>query len=1376
LNHRITVRKTSLGQSKGSNSKLITTALLLSASIAQAAPVGEQIVSGAGSVSRSDTATTITQSSQALLLNWKSFNIAAKETVNFVQPSVTAIAVNRIFDTNGTQILGRLNANGQVYLINPNGILFGPGAQVNVGGLVASTLNLNDASLNGVTRSFSGDGSGSIVNQGTITAAGGYVALLGTHVSNQGAIIAPLGAVALGAGSTVTLTFSGNSLVRMEINQSLLNSFIENGGLIRADGGMVVMNAGARDALLASVVNNTGVIEARTVTNHNGVITLLAGMAAGTVNAGGTLDASAPNGGNGGFIETSAAHVKVADDTIVTTAAAAGRYGVWLIDPQDYTVASSGGDITGAALSANLGITSITLRSSGGSAVGSGNVNVNDAVAWNASTTLTLTASNNVNINANITATGNNAGLAINPNTGNDGETASGTGVFNLHNASVTLSGANPSLAIAGIAYTVINSLGAAQDAATAPAAPTLQGMAASANLAGYYALGSNIDAAATFASTGAGFTPIGTLGALFNGTFEGLGHTISNLIVNLPAATNIGLFGATGASSVIRNVGLIGGSVSGTSSLGGLAGSNTGTISNSYTTGSVSGTSSLGGLTGSNTGTVSYSYAAGNVSGTSSLGGLMGSNTGTVSYSYAAGNVSGTSSLGGLMGSNTGPVSNSYATGSVTGTTTVGGLMGSNTGGVSNSYSTGHVIGDAPVGALMGSNTGLVTNTFWNTATAGQALSAGGAGLTNAEMLQAGNFSTWDFANTWIIYSGFTNPLLRSFMTPITVTANNAVKTYDRQAYSGGNGVSYSRTPNGNILGTVSYSGTSQGAINVGGYVITPGALYSNQQGYIISYGSGALTVNPAPLAVTGVTASDKVYNASIAATLGGTAAIAALANDIVSLSGTGSGVFADKNVGASKAVTVSGYSLSGADAANYVVVQPSNVTATITAASLGVTGVTAGNKVYNASTAATLGGTAAIAAFTNDTVSLSGTGSGVFADKNVGSNKAVTVTGYSLSGTDAGNYALTQPANITATITAAALAVTGVTASNKVYNASTAATLGGTATITALTNDTVNLTGTGSGVFADKNVGTNKVVTVSGFALSGADANNYALTQPANVTATITVAPLAVTGVTANDKVYNTSTVATLGGTAAITAWANDIISLSGTGSGVFADKNVSINKAVTVSGFTLRGADANNYALTQPANVTATITAASLAVTGVTASDKVYNNSTAATLGGTAAVAALSNDTVSLSGTGSGVFADKNVGTNKAVTVTGYTLSGADAGNYDLTQPANVTATITAIATIAAIAAPAGPVIGPTSGRWQGVVNRFITSNTPAIAMTPHSNADSIATGRESSSESGKESTVNTKMNTAGMGPALQIVTDGVLLPDQMKNTNE
>jgi filamentous hemagglutinin family protein len=744
----IPVAETARGRGKRSSPRLVAAALSLTCAIAQASPSGGQVVAGTGSITQSGATTTITQTTQNLSLTWTSFNIAPQQTVNFVQPSTSAIAVNRILGTNGTQILGYLHANGQVFLINPNGIVFGPSAEVNVGGLVASTLDL-EAGTAGDTKSFSGTGTGSVVNQGTLTATqGGYVVLLGNHVSNDGVISAQLGTVALGAGSAMTLTFGDNSRLHLQVDQSTLNSLAENGGLIRADGGQVIMTAGARDTLLASAVNNTGVIEARTVDSHDGTITLLGGMTAGTVEVGGTLDASAPEGGAGGLIDTSAAYVEVAGGARVTTAARDGLYGSWLIDPQDFTVAASGGDITGAALSTDLATTGVTLQSSAGGTAGSGNVNVNDAVAWSANTTLTLTASNNVNVNANITATGNSAGLIINPNTGNgsgaSAEAPTGTGTFNLSGASITLLGTTPHLSIAGTTYTVINTLGAPGSVTTTD----LQGM--NGNLSGNYALGSNIDASATSAwNGGAGFTPIGGQGTPFGGTFDGLGHTISNFTINMPTTNYVGLFGYIGGGSTVQNVGLVGGSVIGSEIVGGLVGESAdgtirnsyvtasvngaasnagslvginygGTVSNSYATGSVSGGEQIGGLVGLNIGggAINGSFATGSVSGTGgSVGGLAGANTGSISNSSAAGSVSSIGNyIGGLVGLNGGPISNSNATGSVSGSTQVGGLVGINSRyiAITNSYATGNVSGTGGhVGGLVGSSYGTISNAY---------------------------------------------------------------------------------------------------------------------------------------------------------------------------------------------------------------------------------------------------------------------------------------------------------------------------------------------------------------------------------------------------------------------------------------------------------------------------------------------------------------------------------------------------------------------------------------------------------------------------------------------------------------------------------------
>ena len=373
-------------------------------------PSGGQVTGGSGQIIQSGNTTTIEQSSQALSLTWQSFNVGAQETVDFVQPNAGAIAVNRILGNSASEILGHLDANGQVWLVNPNGVLFGKSAQVDVGGLVASTLDLVPGD-DPDSREFRGSSAGSVVNEGTITAAhGGYVALLGQQVINQGVIRAQLGTVALGAGTEQTLTFNGNRLLHIQVDQSTLATLVANHQLIVANGGRVLMTAGAKDSLLASVVNNSGVVQAETVEDHNGTITLLGSGESSTVQVGGTLDAGAPRGGDGGSIETSAAHVQIGKADI-EAAAPKGRAGTWLVDPTDLTIDSTAATTIETSLNGGMSVTEITTATTASGAgvpsAGAGDINVDAAISWtNPGATLTLSAFHAINVNEPISGAG----------------------------------------------------------------------------------------------------------------------------------------------------------------------------------------------------------------------------------------------------------------------------------------------------------------------------------------------------------------------------------------------------------------------------------------------------------------------------------------------------------------------------------------------------------------------------------------------------------------------------------------------------------------------------------------------------------------------------------------------------------------------------------------------------------------------------------------------------------------------------------------------------------------------------------------------------------------------------------------------------------
>ena len=289
-----TVRKALLGNPTRFPLKALTLSVMLTLGTqVHAQPTDGQISSGNASINNTGSTTNITQTSQNATINWQSFSIGSGETVNFMQPSSSSMVLNRVLGQDPSTILGNLNANGQVFIINPNGTLFGSTAQVNVGGLTVSSLNISDDDFNSGNYQFTNDGTaGDITNLGNLSAAeGGYIALIAPKVINEGNITANSGSVLMAAGDQVTLNLNNGSLLGYTVDQGSLDALADNKQLIQADGGQIVLTAQAADTLSSSVVNNTGIIQARTVQNVGGVIKLMGDMDVGTVNVGGILDA-----------------------------------------------------------------------------------------------------------------------------------------------------------------------------------------------------------------------------------------------------------------------------------------------------------------------------------------------------------------------------------------------------------------------------------------------------------------------------------------------------------------------------------------------------------------------------------------------------------------------------------------------------------------------------------------------------------------------------------------------------------------------------------------------------------------------------------------------------------------------------------------------------------------------------------------------------------------------------------------------------------------------------------------------------------------------------------------------------------------------------
>lgn len=317
---------------------------------------------------------------------------------------------------------------------------------------------------------------------------------------------------------------------------------------------------------------------------------------------------------------------------------------------------------------------------------------------------------------------------------------------------------------------------------------------------------------------------------------------------------------------------------------------------------------------------------------------------------------------------------------------------------------------------------------------------------------------------------------------------------------------VVYSLSPDG-PFDTQIPKGTNAGTYSVY-YKVQEDSVYNESE----VAGPINVTIAKKPVTVSGITASNKTYDKTVNATLNGNAATidGKIDGDTLAVSATGS--FEDASVGTNKDVTISNIALEGASVGNYVLAttgQQETATANITAKSITVSGIRATDKVYDGNTTATLNCTDAIFSGIYGGDSLSASATGTFADKNVGTAKCVTISGITLSGTDASNYTVAGSGNqttTTAAITPKSVTISGITASDKTYNGDTTAVVSGTGTIEGVrTGDTVSISA-GTAAFSDANAGTGKTVTFSGFSLTGEDATNYELaSQPASVTATI-------------------------------------------------------------------------------------------------------------------------------------------------------------------------------------------------------------------------------------------------------------------------------
>lgn len=1222
--------------------------LFISSAGADPLPTGGHITAGSGTISQSGNVMTVTQGSDRMISEWRTFDIGPNARVDFLQPGRSSVALNRILGGNPSQILGALQANGKVYLLNPAGIIFGQSAQVDVGALVASTLELSDRDFLAGRDSFYNSGNaGAILNQGYLQ--GRVVALLAPQVINAGRITAAHGSAVLAAGDNVTLDFVGDNLLNVTVDKAALSALIDNQGVIEADGGRVIMSARSAGEILGSVVNNDGIVRARSLVERDGMI-FLDGGDVGVTRAGGTLDVSAANGTGGSIIVTG--HDVLVDDGARLDAGGAQGGGEILIgggwqggDPAvrqaHAAVVQRGALLDASATHAGDGGTvvvwsdvndpgSVTrvrgeLRAQGGLFGGDGGRIETSGHGLDAE-----------GITVSTAAPQGRSGLwLIDPSDitiSNAGAGSLSGGVFDP----AGVDSISPATILAGLAggdVTIQTSGGSGGSGNI----DVVDSIVVAADFGATRTLTLTADGAISF---GAGVGVDGT-----NSNANALNITLTGADIDLSGGVLISPLGTvtldnTGASTVVEDATT---DITADSLLLSGAGASFALRDGTHTVNTLA----------ADTGSIDYLNGAALTIG--SVGATDGiTATGTVAVATASGDltvaqdVSTTDTSASALLLNAGE--NAAAGTAAGGNLIISGspALSVGTGGIAALYS-GSVSGSTGLTALIGSGSGRFRYDSDEAAT---------------------NYSTALSSGAYAIYRE--QPTL-------TVTANNQILTYGTAPTGTSTVTGYQ---NGDTLAqsistaaTVTGSGTTSTSGNfiVGSHTLTPSAAASGL-GYGFNYVDGTLTVNTKALTVT-YTGVNKVYDGTTSATV--TTSDDRLSGDVLTVNHSES--FAtNKNVGNSKTIDVTGVSLTGADSANYTVTATGSATANITPRALTVT-YTGQNKVYDGTTAAVV--TTSDDRVLGDTLTINR--SAAFSDKNVGTGKTISVSGVSLSGTDGGNYSVASTGSASANITTRTLLVT-YTGVDRQYDGTSNATV--TTSDDRVTGDVLTIDRTAT-FTAGPDVGTGKNIDITGVGLSGTDAANYSVA--ATGTATADIDPKVLTlAATVADKVYDGDTTASITGYGLSGFIGIETVVASST-SADFADKNAGTGKTVTIGGISLsdgtNGGLASNYTVASSTTATADITPRTLTVT-YTGVDRIYDATAAATV--TTSDDRVLGDVLTIDRTAA--FNDKNVGTGKTVNVSAVSLTGTDAGNYTVASTGSTTADITAKALTAVYSA--------------------------------------------------------------------------------------